>query len=170
MKIKGIKNCKKCNKRFKYLRCTHIYCKDCSIKVMRERQTFYRNSKETREKYLKECRVYNLKTKLDNPEHFLLMSTKRRAKTRGLEFNIEEKDIIIPKICPALKIKLTPNKGKPKDSSPSIDRIDNTKGYIKGNIKIISYRANVLKRDATLKELDGVLKYVKSEQKARKHK
>ncbi len=37
--------------------------------------------------------------------------------------------------------------------SPSLDRIDSTKGYTKGNIWVISNRANTLKNDATLSEL-----------------
>jgi len=69
---------------------------------------------------------------------------KYRAKQKGLEFNITKEDIIIPDTCPLL--------GTPMES-PSLDRIDSSKGYIKGNVWVISNRANTLKNDATLSEL-----------------
>jgi hypothetical protein len=37
--------------------------------------------------------------------------------------------------------------------SPTLDRIDNSKGYIVGNVWVISMRANRLKSDATVDEL-----------------
>ena len=41
---------------------------------------------------------------------------------------------------------------------PSLDRIDGAKGYVKGNVRVISHRANMLKNDATIEELELVLK------------
>lgn len=100
-----------------------------------------------------------------NPETYLLRLAKRRAKQKGLEFNLEAHDIQIPELCPVLGIPLhslgqqgEDRRGK-CDDSPSIDRIDNTKGYIKGNILIVSVRANRLKSDATPEELMKLAKF-----------
>ena len=49
---------------------------------------------------------------------------------------------------------------KRHNGSPSLDRIDNTKGYIKGNVKVISWRANAIKKDATLEELKALVNYL----------
>jgi len=72
-----------------------------------------------------------------------------------MEFTIEQKDIIIPDTCPLLGIPLVFHRGKgsQQGNSPSLDRIDSTKGYIKGNVWVISNRANTLKNDASLQEL-----------------
>lgn len=81
-------------------------------------------------------------------EQKLFYRTKNRAKKLNKTFNIELKDIIIPKMCPYLNVPLTQIKGRGKtDFNPSIDRIDNEVGYVKGNIRIISNLANSMKRD-----------------------
>ena len=96
----------------------------------------------------------------NNPEKAILIKTKTRAKKNGTEFNIDITDIRIPEKCPILNIPIirefkgggNKNKG-PRATSPSIDRLDNTKGYVKGNIQIISHKANVMKNSATPEEL-----------------
>ena len=82
-------------------------------------------------------------------KHQLYRSAKKRALKKGLEFNIELKDIHIPKKCPILKVPLICS----TRYSPSIDRIYPDKGYIKGNIAVISTLANSMKANATPKEL-----------------
>jgi|SRR5271166_6136037 len=90
--------------------------------------------------------------KRDHPEHYLVWQAKHRAKRDSLEFDLLPGDIQIPTTCPVLKIPIYPGK-RNSAHSPSLDRRDNDKGYTKANTQVISYRANVLKRDATITEL-----------------
>ena len=85
---------------------------------------------------------------------YLLRSAKQRAKVKGLSFNIDITDINLPDKCPLLGIPLKSFYGNATGNSYSIDRIDSSKGYIKGNVWVISKRANTLKGDATLEELE----------------
>ena len=62
-------------------------------------------------------------------------------------------DIIIPKRCPLLDIPLQDCKGAAGDSSPSLDRLLPHLGYVKGNIIVISHRANQIKNCASVDEL-----------------
>lgn len=88
-----------------------------------------------------------------------------RARKRNLEHTIVLEDLfeIWPEdnICPILGIELEWNSAGFRRTSPSIDRIDNSKGYTKDNIQIISFRANELKRDASLEELELLVNYLK---------
>lgn len=105
-------------------------------------------------------RVYSELHNKSNKRYKILCNLKKRAKLKGIEFNLELDDIPqIPETCPVLEIPIIINEGKhqPSDNSPSIDRIDSKKGYIKGNIRIISNRANRIKTDATIEELRKVL-------------
>lgn len=50
--------------------------------------------------------------------------------------------------------------GDSRDSAPSIDRIIGEFGYVKGNVSVISHRANKLKSDATLEEMRLILAHM----------
>lgn len=89
-----------------------------------------------------------------NYEKSIINQAKRTARYKGIEFNISVEDIVIPEICPYLGCKLTRTQGHGRVmTNASIDRIDNSKGYVKGNIRIISLMANLMKRDATQEQL-----------------
>lgn len=92
-----------------------------------------------------------------DPLIFSYIDAKRRAKKHGIEFNIEKTNINIRTECPLLGIKLVyGNIGSPNGNSASIDRIDSSKGYIRGNVWIISDRANRIKRDASFEEFEKI--------------
>lgn len=76
-----------------------------------------------------------------------------RAKKAGLPFNITQDDVVIPVKCPVLGIPLFKGTGKLGDNSPTLDRVVCELGYTKGNVVVISHRANRIKQDATLPEL-----------------
>jgi len=99
--------------------------------------------------------AYCQKYRENNRALVLLGQARYRAKKKGIEFNLELSDVVIPKVCPVLKIPLTAgsSSGGPRGCSPSLDRIDNTKGYIKGNVQIISHKANTMKHCADNNEL-----------------
>jgi hypothetical protein len=78
-----------------------------------------------------------------------------------LEFNLTQEDVRIPEVCPVLGIPLYFTAGHRTDNTPSVDRLDNTRGYVRGNIAVISWRANLIKRDTTLKELEALVMYLK---------
>ena len=98
----------------------------------------------------------------------LLRSAKNHSKQRNREFSLELSDINIPETCPILDIPLKSSwktgckSYRGFQSSPTVDRIDNDKGYIPDNIHIISARANHLKSDGTLDELKRILTYMKT--------
>jgi hypothetical protein len=99
--------------------------------------------------------AYCQKYRENNRALVLLGQARYRSKKKGIEFNLELSDVVIPKVCPVLKIPLTAgsSSGGPRGCSPSLDRIDNTKGYIKGNVQVISHKANTMKHCADNNEL-----------------
>lgn len=87
-------------------------------------------------------------------QHFarlMLKSSRRGALARGLAHTITEQDIVIPERCPALGIELRLEGSR--DHRPSLDRRDNSKGYVPGNVVVVSMRANRTKSDLTIEEL-----------------
>lgn len=92
----------------------------------------------------------------------MLSGAKQRAKDKGLLFDIHYEDIQIPNLCPVLKIPMVPSvDGSMTDNSPSLDRRIPYLGYTRGNVTVISMRANRIKSDATSSELNLVSSYVK---------
>ena len=94
-----------------------------------------------------------------NIEHNLLNAARRTAKVKGLPFNIVLSDIVIPAACPVLGIELQRVGGARTHNSPSIDRIVPSLGYVKGNVIVVSWRANRLKADASREELRKLFEF-----------
>jgi hypothetical protein len=96
-----------------------------------------------------------------DPRIQMLRAAKDRAKKNGKEFSLTVEDIFIPSVCPILKIPLFIGR-KGNANSPSLDRIDSSKGYVAENVAVISYRANMIKNNATLEELEAITNYVRN--------
>jgi hypothetical protein len=88
-----------------------------------------------------------------DPRKELLKAARRRAKHRNRPFSITLQDIVIPEVCPILGIRLESSKDFPTEESPSLDEVVVGRGYVAGNIQIISRKANTMKSNATPEEL-----------------
>jgi hypothetical protein len=99
----------------------------------------------------------------------LCAAARARGRKRGLPATIRPEDLVWPSHCPVLGILLDyPEREgertglKPQPSWPSLDRWDSTKGYVPGNVFVISFRANTLKNNARPDEILKIAKYVMS--------
>lgn len=123
-------------------------------------------SKNYRDKNIDKAREYNKLYQREyfknNREKYLYWQVKGRAGRGGLPFDLTPEDLKIPSNCPVLGIPLFRNVGgkRPTANSPSVDRIIPELGYTKGNIQIISHRANVMKNDASPEELRKFAEWV----------
>lgn len=98
--------------------------------------------------------------KSKTPQYVMFYDARKRAIARGLPFTITPEDIVIPEFCPVIGVRLT-DRG-PRDTRPSLDRVAPGKGYTPENVRVISFRANRIKSDATPDELRAVLAYAEA--------
>lgn len=110
----------------------------------------YESQKRWAKKHKRHLKQYREKWLKNNPERRILHQTKCKAHKAGVKFNLTVADIKIPKVCPVFGVPFDKHN---KLRSTSVDRINNRKGYIKGNVQIISGLANVMKNQATPAEL-----------------
>ena len=126
----------------------------------------YKRQCEYQKENAEHIKTRRLKARINNPVKYILDTKRRTCKAFGVEFSLDESDVSpLPTVCPVLGITLNyaVTSGKPEDNSPSIDRLDNSKGYVHGNVRVISNRANRFKSNATVEELTKVLSYMKGE-------
>jgi hypothetical protein len=111
-------------------------------------------------------RVRLKKKRQEDPCRFIYYSAKYRSKVSGILFDITKQDVadIYPSDgrCPILGMPLVTNTETTQDDSPSLDRIIPDKGYVKGNIIVISHRANRIKNNATVAELERIVSFLRS--------
>lgn len=92
----------------------------------------------------------------------LWREAKRRAQKRGIEFDLEPTDVVVPAVCPVFGMPLVIADGRMDAASPTLDRMDSTRGYVRGNVAVISWRANCLKRDGSLAEFVRLVEWMRS--------
>jgi len=150
------------------------YCKDCSRDYyvsnrqrLLEQKKEYGRRPEVRERLKEICKTryqdnkeFRIKQRQEyystseNRKKLMFFKARERAEQDGIEFSIEIEDIVIPTHCPYLEIELTHSLGKGQlETNSSLDRIDSTKGYIKGNVQVISRLANTMKNNASAEQL-----------------
>lgn len=135
-------------------------CRACDVIYQAKRRS------ENSEKLLKYGRDYQKSRRLDFNYRLqmLINASKQRAKNKNRDHSITVEDIkaIYPSdgCCPIFGMKLEFNNAGFRENSPSIDRIDSTKGYTPNNIQIISWKANRIKGYASVEELEMLLAYL----------
>lgn len=127
------------------------YCKPCYVEHMRD--YYARNPQKYRR--LKER---ERERRAQRPAHMMWLKVRQRAIKTGTPFTITAADLEpVPTKCPVLGIPIEyAARGVNNPNAASVDRVDNAKGYEPGNVIIVSFRANELKRDATLSELKAI--------------
>jgi hypothetical protein len=103
--------------------------------------------------------------KLRDPIGYLLHHARQRARDKGVLFDLSRDDLVMPERCPVLGIEFewgSRQMGWRNMRAPSLDRIKPQLGYVRGNVLIISNRANHLKGNGTIRELAAVLEYMKA--------
>lgn len=121
------------------------------------------NKRKCKERYLANKEEIAEKLKVARramPQKYMFNAAKYRSKKFGIDFSLEVVDIIIPQICPILGIKIAITSFKKEKQSPSLDRLDNSKGYTKDNSWVISSLSNTMKNDASFEELVLFAKWV----------
>lgn len=107
-------------------------------------------------------RKYNANWRSANPERYMLNAARSRAKLLGYAFDIDASDIAIPSHCPVFGIPLFQGE-RSNPNSPALDRIHNDRGYVKGNVIVVSHRANTLKGSATISELRALADFYEAQ-------
>ena len=121
-----------------------------------------RRLKYRAERRAKSPGIEKRKLRARNPLGFVFANLRYNARKRGIPFDLRVEEFVLPKVCPVLGIPI--NFGpRHHPNLPTFDRIDPTKGYVRGNVRIISWRANLLKHDSRdPAELRAVANYMEA--------
>lgn len=113
---------------------------------------------------IKEKRNINQKVWRENNLNWeLWYKARRRSTEQSLPFDITPADVIIPTHCPVLGIELFTSKQKIGDNSPTVDKIFPELGYIKTNIIVISAKANRIKNNGTIDDIEKVYNWYRKQ-------
>ncbi len=96
------------------------------------------------------------------PAELMLRRAKARAKKEGFDFDLSLEDILpLPEVCPVFGVALRVTVGPQDPFAYSLDRVDNDRGYVRGNVAVMSYRANRLKNDGTAAEHEAIAAWMR---------
>lgn len=136
--------------------CSHIVDRpdkraDCDMCFNRLRRERYASDAEFREET--KARNVQRNSTREGKASRIWSDARLRAIKKNLNFNLDKEDVVIPDTCPYLHIPLVLTHSEKQDDSPSLDRIDPKRGYVKGNVEVISEKANRIKNDANFQEI-----------------
>lgn len=149
-------------------------CDECRTVIRAAQISRYRRSdkrKLQRQEYYRKNidKIYKVQSAYrETPGYYvrrMVQQCRRRAKLLNLPFDLTENDIVIPAVCPVLGMPIQFNRGALRDNSISIDRLIPGAGYVRGNVAIISKRANTIKSNATAAELRAVAAWLETKTK-----
>ena len=126
----------------------------------RETQQTYRRGKLNRYAF------YQREWRRKNPKETMVINAKVRAKKYGFPCDISVEMLEWPTHCPIFGIELDysatkPGERKQRANYPTLDRRVNDLGYVKGNVFVISHKANRIKSDATVEQLEAIARYAR---------
>lgn len=103
--------------------------------------------------------VINYNSEYDRIRGYIIRNSKYCAKRRGIFFDLKYTDFELPEFCPILGIKLEYGAGNDGNAPchATLDRIDNSEGYIPGNVMVISRLANAMKNEANFEQLQSFI-------------
>lgn len=137
-------------------------CKECYARAGRERRAADPAAARAKDRaWLAANREVIAARKAEDPGLHLWQQAQSRARKNGIPFDLVPTDIEVPLRCPALGIPLAPGRGRAQPSSPTLDRVDNVRGYVAGNVQCISWRANAIKKNASLDELEKIVEWMR---------
>jgi hypothetical protein len=128
-----------------------------------------RNRRARRFKNPERHREYDRNRYQSDPRMKMLSAAKQRAKLRGLDCNITVADITIPTHCPLLGIRIEIGDGIISDNAPTLDRIENNAGYVRGNVIVVSHVANRCKGASGSADLLRIAIHLRELEKTRSH-
>ena len=131
---------------------------------------FHNNSKKPdgHDDRCRVCRKHEARANYEaDPFKTLARLKKSECKKKGIDFNLDAEYLraLWTGICPITGGLITiGNKGMGSSKSAHLDRFNPDMGYVKGNVEYISGRMNRIKYDATVAELERILKWMKQRQ------
>lgn len=95
---------------------------------------------------------------------YAVSSMRRRAIRKQMSFEVtaQQLEAITPDTCPVFGIEFQFIDSKRQSSnSPSVDRLDSSKGYVLENLCVISMKANVIKNAYTAEDVFKVARWMR---------
>lgn len=144
-----------------------VTTKSCSkCRIVKNLDEFYMDprNKSRRQSQCKQCLCTWIKNHYRaHPVEHILRRAVARAARKNIECTITLDDIRpLPTHCPVFGFELTRGNGMQDPTAFSLDRIDNSKGYIPGNVVVISYLANRLKNDGTAAQHERIAQWMRA--------